>query len=92
MAARRWWTAVGMLAALAVDDQPEILIAAFRVLGRFPDAPGIYSDDPCRAYRRERVEHLLVGRRNFHAWPDIEPHNLCASYPLSPMASRGDYA
>jgi hypothetical protein len=29
------------LAALDLDDEPEVLIAACRVLGRFPDTPGI---------------------------------------------------
>ncbi|MGB7934922.1 MAG: hypothetical protein WCH04_22435 [Gammaproteobacteria bacterium] len=38
------------LAALSLDDEPEILIAACRILGRFPDTPGI----------AEKVKPLLL--------------------------------
>lgn len=53
------------LAALDLDDEPEVLIAACRVLGRFPDTPGIAEkvtplllDSPYLEVRRVAAEVL----------------------------------
>ncbi len=58
------------LAALEIDDEPEVLIAACRVLGRFPDAPGVSEklsplllDSPWIEVQRMAAE-VLSGSQN----------------------------